>query len=409
MMSAVAWDWANFAIRWLHVITAITWIGESFYFIALDLGLRRPSTLPPGVSGEAWQVHGGGFYHLQKYNIAPAFMPEELHWFKWESYWTWISGFALLCVLYYANPELYLIDRHVLDLSSWQAVVIGLATLIGGLIVYEALCRSPLGNDDVKLGIAVFIFLVALAYALTFVFSGRGVFIHVGAVIGSIMTGSVAHVIIPNQRKVVAALKAGKTPDPRLGREAKTRSTHNNYLTLPVVFLMLANHYPLAFSSRWNFAIIGLVIVIGVAIRHFFNTMHATGVRPWWCWAVAAVAFVAAAWLSTIPDTRRDVAASGTAPTTLAAALARPDFAQARDIVSGRCSMCHAQEPLWPDMVVAPKGVRLDTDQEIAAHAQDILLQAALGRAMPPGNITEITAAERQTLLAWAKGAAERP
>jgi uncharacterized membrane protein len=404
-MTAVAWDWANFAVRWLHVITAIAWIGESFYFIALDLGLRRPPSLPQGVSGEAWQVHGGGFYHLQKYNVAPAAMPQELHWFKWESYWTWISGFTLLCILYYANPDLYLIDRHVLDLSNWAAVAIGIGVLILGWLVYHGLCRSSLGEDDVKLGVAVFVFLMLVSYGLTFVFSGRGVFIHVGAVIGTIMTASVAHVIIPNQRKVVAALKAGKTPDPRLGREAKTRSTHNNYLTLPVVFLMLANHYPLAFSSRWNFVIVGLVIVIGVAIRHFFNTMHAThGRRLWWCWAVAAIAFAIAAWLSTIPDTRYDLAQSGPAPTTLAAAMARPDFAEVRDIITQHCGMCHTKDPGWPGLAVAPKGVLLDSDEEIAAHAPEIFMQAGLGRAMPPGNVSEITGAERAKLVAWAEG-----
>ncbi|SED96878.1 Uncharacterized membrane protein [Rhizobiales bacterium GAS191] len=408
-MTAIAWDWANFAVRWLHVITAIAWIGESFYFIALDLGLRKPASLPAGVSGEAWQVHGGGFYHLQKYNVAPASMPEELHWFKWESYWTWISGFALLCILYYANPDLYLIDRHVLDLPSWEAVAIGIAVLVAGWIVYDGLCRSPLGNNDTLLGIVVFAFLMALAYGLTFVFSGRGVFIHVGAMIGTMMTGSVAMVIIPNQKKVVAALKAGQTPDPRLGREAKTHSTHNNYLTLPVVFLMLANHYPLAFSSRWNFVIIGLVMVIGIAIRHFFNTMHMHGTRLWWCWAVAAICFVLAAFLSTVPDTRRDLAVSGQAPTQLAEALARPSFAAARDIVVGRCSMCHAQAPLWEGIPVAPKGVRLDTDEEIAAHMRDIYMQAGLGRAMPPGNITEITGAERATLAAWAENNRSQP
>ncbi|MFI5012726.1 MAG: urate hydroxylase PuuD [Hyphomicrobiales bacterium] len=401
-MTAVAWDWANLAIRWLHVITAIAWIGESFYFIALDLGLRRPQSLPQGVAGEAWQVHGGGFYHLQKYNIAPAAMPEELHWFKWESYWTWISGFVLLCILYYANPDLYLIDRHVLDLPDWAAIAIGIGVLLVGWFVYDGLCRSPLGRDDTKLGIAVFIFLVALAYGLTFVFSGRGVFIHVGAMIGTMMTGSVAHIIIPNQKKVVAALKAGKTPEPRLGREAKTRSTHNNYLTLPAVFLMLSNHYPLAFSSRWNFVIVALVIVIGVAIRHFFNTMHAHGPKLWWTWGVAAISFLMAAWLSTIPDTRHDLALTGQAPAKLAAVMARPQFAEVREIMINRCSLCHAAQPGLESLPTAPKGVRLDTDDEIAARAGEIYVQAGLGRAMPPGNITEITGPERATLIAWA-------
>jgi uncharacterized membrane protein len=278
-----------------------------------------------------------------------------------------------------------------------------------GWLVYDGLCRSPLARDETRLGIAVFVFLVALAYGLTFIFSGRGAFIHVGAVIGTMMTGSVAMVIIPNQKKVVAALKAGKTPDAHLGREAKTRSTHNNYLTLPVVFLMLSNHYPLAFSSRWNFLIIGLVIIIGAAIRHFFNTMHAHGSKPWWTWGVAAVCFVIAAWLSIIPDARRDLATVGAAPAKLAAAIARPNFSEVRDIVIGRCSLCHAREPLWEGMPVAPKGVRLDTDEEIAAHARDIYMQAGLGRAMPPGNLTEITGEERAKLAAWAMGGQGQP
>ena len=242
---------------------------------------------------------------------------------------------ALLCILYYADPELYLIDRHVLDLPAWGAIAIGIGVLVAGWLVYDGLCRSPLARDETRLAIAVFVFLVALAYGLTFVFSGRGVFIHVGAVIGTMMTGSVAMVIIPNQRKVVAALKAGETPDPCLGREAKTRSTHDNYLTLPVLFLMLSNHYPLAFSiSRWNFVIIGLVIVIGVAIRHFFNIMHAHGPKLWWTWGVAAASFLVAAWLSTIPDIRRDLATTAV-PVKLAAAIARPSFAEVRDIVIG--------------------------------------------------------------------------
>jgi uncharacterized membrane protein len=408
-MTAIAWDWANFAVRWLHVITAIAWIGESFYFIALDLGLRKPPNLSRGVAGEAWQVHGGGFYHLQKYNVAPPAMPEELHWFKWESYWTWISGFALLCILYYANPDLYLIDRHVLDLPGWGAIAIGILVLVLGWLVYDGLCRSPLGEDDTKLGVAVFVFLIALAYGLTFVFSGRGVFVHVGAMIGTMMTGSVAMVIIPNQKKVVAALKAGKTPDPRLGREAKTRSTHNNYLTLPVVFLMLSNHYPLAFSSRWNFVIIALVIVIGVAIRHFFNTMHAQGRKLWWTFAVAAICFALAAWLSTIPDTRRDLAVTEPASTRLAAAIARPEFTEVREIMINRCSLCHAAQPGLESLPTAPKGVRLDTDDEIAAHALDIYMQAGLGRAMPPGNFTEITGPERAKLVAWATEVKTQP
>ncbi len=270
-MIALLWEWLNFAARWTHVITAIAWIGSSFYFIALDLGLKRREGLPAGAHGEDWQVHGGGFYHMQKYLVAPAQMPEHLTWFKWESYATWLSGFFLLCVLYYGSAELFLIDRSVADIAPWQAVAIGIAGLVAGWVVYDLLCKSPLGSNDYALYAVLFAFVVAMAWGFTQVFSGRGAFLHLGAFTATIMSANVFMIIIPNQKIVVASLLKGESPDPKFGKIAKQRSMHNNYLTLPVLFLMLSNHYPLAFGTQFNWIIIALVFLMGVTIRHFFN------------------------------------------------------------------------------------------------------------------------------------------
>jgi hypothetical protein len=275
MDATILLHWAEFAIRWLHVITAIAWIGSSFYFIALDLGLNR--NIPGPADGEEWQVHGGGFYHIQKYMVAPEAMPEHLTWFKWESYATWLSGVALLILLYWVGAELYLIDWRVMELAPWQAIAISALSLTLGWVAYDLLCKSKLGENPTLLMLLLFGIIVVLAWGYTQVFSGRAALLHLGALTATIMTANVAMIIIPNQKIVVADLKAGRTPDPKYGKIAKLRSTHNNYLTLPVIFLMLSNHYPLAFASEWNWLIASLVFLMGVTIRHFFNTMHAKG------------------------------------------------------------------------------------------------------------------------------------
>lgn len=397
-MDPLLWEWLSFAARWLHVITAIAWIGSSFYFIALDLGLRKRPGLPEGVTGEEWQVHGGGFYYIQKYMVAPEAMPEHLIWFKWESYSTWLTGFLMLAVVYYAGAELYLIDRSVLDVPVWGAILISLAGLAFGWVIYDLLCRSPLGRNDWLLYLALFAFLILLSWGFTQVFSGRAAFLHSGAVIATIMSANVFMIIIPNQKKVVATLRAGGTPEARLGLQAKQRSTHNNYLTLPVIFLMLSNHYPLAFGTKWNWVIVALVLVMGAIIRHFFNSMHAKKGKPWWTWGVAAFCFAGIVWLSTFPaDTPEEFDISGTQdPLYLSAS-----FEEVRETVIGRCSMCHAQEPFWEGIGVAPKGVVLETDEEILRHARDIYLQAGRSNAMPPGNVTAISGEERQLIASW--------
>ncbi|HVL71773.1 MAG TPA: urate hydroxylase PuuD, partial [Beijerinckiaceae bacterium] len=244
------YEWVSHLLRWVHVITAIAWIGSSFYFIHLDLSLRRREGLPAGVGGEAWQVHGGGFYRMQKYLVAPPELPKELTWFKWESYSTWLTGFFLLVWIYYLQADLFMVDPAVMALAPWQAAALGLAGLLVGWLVYEGLCRSPLGQHDLVLSVVLFGFIMAAAWGFGLFLHPRAAFLHTGAMIATWMSASVFFVIIPNQKKVVADLLAGRSPDPRLGKEAKLRSTHNNYLTLPVVFLMLANHYPLAWGSR---------------------------------------------------------------------------------------------------------------------------------------------------------------
>lgn len=395
---AIFWDWLSFAVRWLHVVTSIAWIGSSFYFVALDLGLRQRPGMPVGAFGEEWQVHGGGFYHIQKYLVAPAEMPEHLTWFKWESYATWLSGFAMLCVVYYAGADLFLIDPNVLAMSVPTGILLSLATIGVGWVVYDLLCRSPLGRSDTGLMLVLYGVLVFIAWGLTHLFTGRAAFLHLGAITATIMSANVFMVIIPNQKIVVADLIAGRKPDPRYGKIAKQRSLHNNYLTLPVLFLMLSNHYPLAFATQFNWVIASLVFIIGVLIRHYFNTMHARKGNPTWTWLAAAVLFVVIIWLSTAPKVLTgDVKASSTAQVYIASA----HFPAVRDTVLGRCSMCHAQEPSYEGIYHAPKGVMLDTDAGIAEQAREIYLQAGRSHAMPPANVTHITDKERALLVAW--------
>ena len=398
---AVFGAWLEFALRWLHVITGIAWIGSSFYFIALDLGLRRDRPLETGADGEEWQVHGGGFYHVQKYMVAPAHMPDHLTWFKWESYWTWFSGFALLVVLYWFGAEFYMIDPTVLALQPWQAVLISLGSLLVGWIVYDLLCKSALGENATVLMVALFAVIVGMAVFYTSVFSGRAALLHLGAFTATLMTGNVAMIIIPNQKVVVADLIAGRTPDAKYGKIAKQRSTHNNYLTLPVIFLMLSNHYPLAFGGAHAWAIASLVFLMGVTIRHWFNTVHARGGYPHWTWGATVVIFLTIMWLSTGSGEAEE---TGLGPTATRFAEA-PGFDTVHEIVVSRCSMCHAAEPVWEGILWAPKGVRLETKQEVAHHARAIHLQSGLSHAMPPGNLSRMEPSERADIVAWYRAA----
>ena len=400
---AVLGEWLSFAVRWIHVITAIAWIGSSFYFIALDLGLQKAPDLPPGAHGEEWQVHGGGFYHIRKFFVAPAAMPEHLTWFKWESYSTWLSGFALMCLVYYGGAELYLIDRNVLDISATAAIVISLISLALGWVVYDLLCKSPFGADNRRLMILLYLILVAMAWGYTQIFTGRAAFLHLGAFTATIMTANVFLIIMPNQRIVVADLKAGRTPDPKYGKIAKQRSTHNNYLTLPVIFLMLSNHNPLAFATEYNWIIASLVFLMGVTIRHYFNTMHTrSGKDVRWTWFATTALFFAIVWLSTIgsPQPSEQDTEAAMTPRELRF-VAAEGFDEVYDTVLSRCSMCHAEEPVWAGILWPPKGVILETEQEIAAHAKEIFLQAGKSHAMPPANVSYMENQERSAIVRW--------
>lgn len=400
---AIIWDWVGLAVRWVHMITAIAWIGSSFYFIALDLGLRKVPNLPEGAAGEDWQVHGGGFYHIQKYLVAPASMPEHLTWFKWESYATWLSGFALLYVIYYAGADLYLVDPAVLDISSTTAILISLASIGIGWVIYDLLCKSPLGTDNTRLMVLLYVVLVAMAWGYTQLFSGRAAFVHLGAFTATIMSANVFFVIIPNQEKVVADLVAGQQPDPGLGAQAKQRSTHNNYLTLPILFLMLSIHYPLAFATEYNWIIASLVFLMGVAIRHYFNSKHARTGDPTWTWLATAILFVVIIWLSTTPKAltiEEEVSMSPTAQKFASAEL----FPKVHETIAGRCSMCHAAEPAWEGMHWAPKGVLLETEAQVASRAREIYLHSGVTNAMPPANVSFMEPEERKLIQAWYRG-----
>ena len=396
---AVLWEWVEFSVRWLHVVTAIAWIGSSFYFIALDLGLNRD--IDGAADGEEWQVHGGGFYHVQKYLVAPERMPEHLTWFKWESYSTWLSGAALLMVVYWVGGELYLLDPGKADLALWQGVLISALSLTIGWLVYDALCKSPLGDSPTLLMVLLFGVLVAMSWGYTQVFTGRAALLHLGAFTATIMSANVFFIIMPNQRIVVADLKAGRTPDAKYGKIAKLRSTHNNYLTLPVVFLMLSNHYPLAFATPYNWVIASLVFLVGVVVRHYFNSMHAKKGLPHWTWAVAVMLMLLIAWLSTVRPEEDEVALTSAQ----ARLVAADGFDVAYDAVLGNCSMCHAREPVWEGILQAPKGVFLESEADVARHGRLVYLQSGVSHAMPPPAAFEMPAEDRAAIVAWYQGA----
>jgi len=403
---AILWDWIAFSVRWLHVITAMAWIGASFYFIALDLMLKPNDALPKGASGEEWEVHGGGFYHTVKYLVAPSEMPEHLTWHKWQSYTTWLSGAALLMIIYWVGGELFLLDPTKVDLALWQGIVISAGSLTIGWLLYDAMCKSRLADTPTLLMLLLFAILVIMSWGYNQIFTGRAALLHLGAFTATIMTANVFFQIMPNQRIVVADLKAGRTPDAKYGKIAKVRSTHNNYLTLPVVFLMLANHYPLSFGTQYSWIIAALIFLTGVTIRHYFNTMHKTGKGPHWTWGVTVLLMIIIAWLSTqrSGDTYEDALARElTAYEERYASAA--GFEDAYNTVIGNCSMCHAREPVWNNMQWAPKGVLLETEGDVARHARQIYLHAGVSRAMPPPNAIQMDSEARAIIIAWYRAA----
>ena len=390
------WLWSEMIVRWVHVIAGVAWIGSSFYFIALDLSLKPGKELPKEANGQAWQVHGGGFYNMVKYLVAPKKMPEELTWFKWEAYSTWISGMALMSLVYYGSASLYMIDLEVLDITQLQAVFLSLGGIVIGWIIYDGLCRSPLGKNDLILALAGLVFLVLLSFIYTQVFSHRGAFMQMGVTIGTIMVANVAMVIIPGQKKVVQALKAGDDPNPIYGVRGKQRSLHNNYLTLPVIFVMIGGHYPIIFATEYSWLILGLILIIGALIRHFFNTKHKGLPAPYWTWLVASLLAVCSVLLSYAGAPNNNVYEVSNLNMTK-----EEIHKTAVELVIERCSSCHAREPLWEGLAFAPKGIHLETEEEVLKMANEIYWQSAASWAMPPGNIIWLEDEERVLLSEW--------
>jgi uncharacterized membrane protein len=376
-LEAYLLEWLSLLLRWTHVIVAVAWIGASLYFIWLDNHLEPASR--PELAGELWAIHGGGFYRVEKYRLGPAAMPAHLHWFKWEAYWTWMTGFALLATVYYANAELYLVDPAVMPLGKWTAIGISLALLIGGLLLYEGLCRSPLGKHDLLLSGIIFLILVFTAWGLMQVFSARGAFIHFGAILGTIMVANVAHVIIPGQRRMVEAIRAGREPDPHDGFMGKQRSVHNTYFTLPVVFTMISGHYPMT----WNWLVLVALTLAGALIRVWFVMRH-KGRAPAWVW-ILGVVFIGIAVALVAPRAKGPQTAK---------------FEEIKPIIDARCVACHAERPRFAGIAEAPKGVKLDTEERIRAQGAKIR-ETVRARAMPPGNLTHITDEERALIERW--------
>ncbi|HQR09756.1 MAG TPA: urate hydroxylase PuuD [Casimicrobiaceae bacterium] len=395
-MEAYTGEWLQLLLRWVHLITGIAWIGASFYFVFLDNSLLPPSKkedADDGVGGELWAIHGGGFYHVRKFRVAPAALPEPLHWFKWEAYWTWMTGFALFAVMYYAHADVYMIDRGVADLAPWQAVAISVALLVAGWVFYDQLCKRAGLDREKLLATAMVAFFVSVAWGLSHVYSGRAMFLQIGAMMGTIMAWNVFFMIMPAQRKLVEAKQLGIKPDPVHGLRGKQRSVHNNYFTLPVLFVMVSNHYPITFGHARAWLVLVAVLLLAAFVRHFFNLRH-KGRTVWSIPVAAAVGTVA-----------------------LAVAIAPPKpgpaknstFADVQRVIATRCAGCHAESPTQPGFTVAPKGLVLETAAQIVANAARINEQAVVARTMPIGNLTQMTDEERGVLAAWIAAGASNP
>ncbi len=438
-MEAHLLEWLNLSVRWVHMITGVAWIGASFYFVWLENNLNRVNP-KDGLSGDLWAIHGGGIYHLEKYKLAPPSMPENLHWFKWEAYFTWMSGIALLCLVFYFNPMLYLVAPGS-GLTGPEGVAIGIGALIAGWFVYDFLCDSPLGKKPALLGFILFLLLIGAAYGFSKVFSGRGAYLHVGAIIGTIMVGNVFRIIMPAQRALVAAIAENRTPDPTLPAKGLLRSRHNNYFTLPVLFIMISNHFPSTYGSQYNWLILAGIAIAAVLVRHYFNTRHDSA-KYAWTLPVGALAMICLAYVTgpkpmptapeqaaakvqyqPLPETAlggktaaekaaeqaanpAPAATPAEAPATATAAADSGNFDKIHSVIQERCTVCHSAKPTSPLFSAAPAGVMLDTPQQIQQLAPRIQAQAVASQIMPLGNITQMTQQERELIGAWiAKGA----
>jgi len=419
-------EWLNLSVRWIHMIVGIAWIGASFYFVWLENNLNRVNPRD-GLSGDLWAIHGGGIYHLEKYKLAPPTMPDNLHWFKWEAYFTWLSGVALLCVVFYANPTLYLLAPGS-SLSGVEGVALGFGSLFVGWFVYSFLCDSALGKRPGLLGLILFVLVIAAAYGFSKVFSGRGAYLHVGAIIGTIMVGNVFRIIMPAQRALVAAIAENRTPDPSLPAKGLLRSRHNNYFTLPVLFIMISNHFPSTYGSPYNWLILAGIGVLAVLVRHYFNTRHNSH-KFAWTLPVAALGMICLAYVTgpaapptppgpakieyqPLPGTaiggyRHDEVRPAPAPETVVAKSDAIDFEKVHNVIQQRCTVCHSAKPTSQLFSTAPAGVMFDTAEQIKQLAPRIQAQAVTSQIMPLGNITQMTQQERDLIGAWVTSGAQ--
>ncbi|WP_321864390.1 urate hydroxylase PuuD [Pseudomonas paraveronii] len=419
-MEAHLLEWLNLSVRWVHMITGVAWIGASFYFVWLENNLNRVNP-KDGLSGDLWAIHGGGIYHLEKYKLAPPTMPDNLHWFKWEAYFTWMSGVALLCVVFYLNPTLYLLAPGS-SLSGTEGVLLGIGSLLAGWFIYSFLCDSALGKRPALLGLTLFVLLIAAAYGFSKVFSGRGAYLHVGAIIGTIMVGNVFRIIMPAQRALVAAIAQNRTPDPALPAKGLLRSRHNNYFTLPVLFIMISNHFPSTYGSQYNWLILAGIAVAAVLVRHYFNTRH-NSQKYAWTLPAGALAMICLAYVTgpkpvtdvaktpaaieyqPLPETALGGGLKPAAPAAPAAAAAPAqatiDFDKVHGVIQARCAVCHSARPSSPLFSTAPAGVMFDTPTQIQQQAARIQAQAVASQIMPLGNITQMTQQERDLIGTW--------
>ena len=419
-MEAHLLEWLNLSVRWVHMITGVAWIGASFYFVWLENNLNRVNP-KDGLAGDLWAIHGGGIYHLEKYKLAPPTMPDNLHWFKWEAYFTWMSGVALLCVVFYLNPTLYLLAPGS-SLNGTEGVLLGIGSLLAGWFIYSFLCDSALGKRPALLGLTLFVLLIAAAYGFSKVFSGRGAYLHVGAIIGTIMVGNVFRIIMPAQRALVAAIAQNRAPDPALPAKGLLRSRHNNYFTLPVLFIMISNHFPSTYGSQYNWLILAGIAVAAVLVRHYFNTRH-NSQKYAWTLPVGALAMICLAYVTgpkpvtdvtktpaaieyqPLPETALGGGVKPAAPAAPAAAAAPAqatiDFDKVHGVIQARCAVCHSAKPSSPLFSTAPAGVMFDTPMQIQQQAARIQAQAVASQIMPLGNITQMTQQERDLIGTW--------
>jgi uncharacterized membrane protein len=416
-------EWLNLGVRWIHMIVGIAWIGASFYFVWLENNLNRAKPRD-GLSGDLWAIHGGGIYHLEKYKLAPPTMPDNLHWFKWEAYWTWMSGIVLLCIVFYSNPTLYLLAPGS-TLTGGEGIAIGVGALVASWFIYDLLCDSPLGKRPGLLGLGLFVLVIGACYGFTQVFSGRGAYLHTGAIMGTIMVGNVFRIIMPAQRALVAAIAENRTPDPTLPAKGLLRSRHNNYFTLPVLFIMISNHFPSTYGSQYNWLILAAIAVCAVLVRHYFNTRHDSN-KFAWALPVGALGMICLAYvtgpaqMAKAPDVakieyqplpataigghRADEPQPAKAPAEQPAQASNAggvDFNKVHSVIQERCAVCHSAKPTSPLFSSAPAGIMFDTPQQIQQLAPRIQAQAVTAQIMPLGNITQMTQQERDLLGQW--------